>query len=499
MSATKPRRPRVRLFDPVVGQHKPKSRRNGAIFCVFAAIFLYVIYTKPAIPFFSSSGQQVTAKFAYAADIEPGRTPVDEYGVVVGEVTGEQRAPNGKGVILTMSLNAGSGVHLHSDATAALKWRTLLGLNYYVDLNPGSPNAPMLGGATIPENRTSSQVELDQVLEPLNSQGRQAVATMLDQFNKGFSDPTAVSGTLNAAGPAMKNLAEGLPGLRGTDPGTDLPNLIASADRWMGTLAAEEKTLGQLVDNGATTLSTTAANELDLGNTFNTAPAALQQTQATMVRLRTTLRILDPIARQLEPGASRLGRAASLASSAVEAARPLLAKLKPTLAAIRPSVNSLATTARNGLPVVDNLKPVLQRTLSTYIPWLNSTDDETKLKEYEAIGPTAASVSSVLGYGDQYGTLAGFEAGAGENAVGGQSPCSTYLTNPTVPLAEKVDCEALAQLLVSVFTGTSATSEHLKGGDVPSSLVDSLLDGSDLKSRLSGTVLAKLLKGGDFR
>ena len=467
---TKPRR-RGSLFDIQVGRYKPKLVRNGAIFSVFAALFLFIIYTKPSIPFLSGGGQTVTADFAYAADVVPGRTPVRVYGVEVGTVTGVQRNPNGKGVQVTMNV---SGVRLHSDAAANLQWRTLLGLNYYVALVPGSPSAPPLGNATIPESRTASQVELDQVLEPLNGAGRHALGTMIDQFDAGFSNPAALRQTFQSAGPAMRNLAAGLPGLRGTQPGTDLPKLIASTNRWMGALAAEDTTLGSMVSGGATALSVTAANRIDLGATFDNGPSALAQTQATMVRLRSTLTTLDPIARQLEPGALRLYRAAVQARAALTAATPLLATLKPTLAAIRPSVNSLATAARAGTPVIDSLTPVLQRTLTTYIPWLNSTDSETKLKEYEAVGPTLASVSSVLGYGDQYGTLAGFEAGFGENVVGGQSPCTTYLANPTVPLTQKVDCTALTQLLVGLLTGHSAATP-LPGSQVASRLVNSLL------------------------
>jgi virulence factor Mce-like protein len=462
------------MFDIQVGRYKPKLVRTGAIFSLFAALFLFIIYTKPSIPFISGGGQTVKADFKYAADIVPGRTPVRVHGVDVGTVTGVAFNPNGPGVQVTMSV---SGVRLHSDASVNLAWRTLLGLNYYVDLSPGSPSAPQLGNTTIPESHTSSQVELDQVLEPLNATGRHALGTMIDQFDAGFSNPTAVRQTLQTAGPAMRNLATGLPGLRGTQPGTDLPQLIATTNKWMGSLAAEDATLGSMVSSGATALSVTAVNRIDLGATFDNAPNALAQTQATMIRLRSTLSTLDPIARQLEPGAVKLYRAAVEARAALSAATPLLTTLKPTLAAIRPSVNSLSSAAKAGTPVIDNLTPVLERTLTTYIPWLNSTDPETKLKEYEAVGPTVASVSSVLGYGDQYGTLAGFEAGVGENVVGGVSPCSTFLADPTVPLTQKVDCTALTQLLVSLFTGTSPTTalSGLKVGSGLSGLVDSLL------------------------
>jgi phospholipid/cholesterol/gamma-HCH transport system substrate-binding protein len=483
MSATRPTaRPnrdggaprRRKLFEIQPGMHKPKLVRNGAIFVVLAAIFLFIIYTKPPLPLISGGGATIKADFDYAADVVPGRTPVRVLGVDVGVVTGIARLAGQRGVQLTMTLNDGTGVTVKQDASASLRWRTLLGLNYYVDLTPGSTSAPSLGDAVIPESRTHSQVEIDQVLQPLNAQGRQALTTMIDQFDAGFADPAAVRQTLHATAPAMRNLAAGLPGMRGTLPGQDLPALVTSTGRWMGAAARDEVALGGLIDNGAVALGVTAAQQLALGSTFDAAPDALAQTQATMARLKTTIAILNPIAQQLEPGALKLDRAARLARTAVSVATPLLRDLKPTLAAIRPSVNALARASRAGVPVIASLTPTLARVQNSFLPFLNQTDPETKLKNYEAVGPAVAGVSSAIALGDQYGTLAGFEAGFGENAVAGVSPCTTNLLNPTVPLQQKVDCQALVQMLTSIFTGSSPATP-LANSPVPAKLVDSVL------------------------
>jgi virulence factor Mce-like protein len=468
-----PRARRTSVFDPQPGQHKPKVVRNGAIFTLFVAVFLWILYTKPSIPFLSGGGTTIKADFAYAADLQPGYTPVRVLGVNVGVVSAVGRAPSGRGVEVSMTINSGAGVTVKQDASASLRWRTLLGLNYYVDLTPGSRSAPPLGHQVIPESRTSSQVELDQALEPLNAVGRQAVQTTIDQFDAGFADPAAVAGTIQNMAPAMKNLAAGLPALRGTAPG-DLPALVASTSKAMGALASEEVALGGMIDSGAVALGVTAAQRIDLGSTFDQAPNALQQTQATMARLRTTLSILEPIARQLRPGARRLDRAATLAQTAVSAATPLLGDLKPTLAAIRPSVTALAAAAKAGVPVINSLTPTLDRTTSSFLPFLNQTDPETKLKNYEAVGPAVASVDSATAWGDQFGTVANFEAGFGENTLGSISPCSTFLTDPTVPVQNKIDCQALSQLLVSILSGTSPTTP-LARSIVPQNLVNSLL------------------------
>jgi phospholipid/cholesterol/gamma-HCH transport system substrate-binding protein len=445
---------RRRLFEIQPGMHKPKLVRNGALFTVFVAIFLYVIYTKPPFPLISSSGTTVKADFAYAADVVPGRTPVRVLGVDVGTVTGISRMANLRGVQVTMSLHDGSGITVKRDASASLRWRTLLGLNYYVDLTPGSTSAPRLGDGVIPESSTSSQVELDQALQPLNAQGRQALQTMIDQFDAGFADPSAVRRTIQNTAPAMRNLALGLPGLRGTVPAQDLPALVTSTGRWMGAAARDEAALGGLIDNGAVALGVTAAQQLALGSTLDAAPGALQQTEATMARLRTTIATLNPIAQELEPGAVKLARAATLARTALSVATPLLSDLKPTLAAIRPSVNALAKAARAGVPVIASLTPTLDRVQTSFLPFLNQRDPETKLKQYEAVGPAVAGVSSAIALGDRFGTLAGFEAGFGENAGAGISPCSTNLLNPTVPAKNRADCQALVQMLESIYTGS---------------------------------------------
>jgi virulence factor Mce-like protein len=462
------------MFDIVPGQHRPNRIRTGAFFTLFIVVFLWIIYTKPSIPVLSGGGKDFKADFAYAANVRPGYTPVRVLGVDVGQVTGVAREPSGRGVRLTMTIDPGKGVSLHSDASASLRWRTLLGRNMYIDLNPGSPSAPGLGGQVIPQSHTDSQVELDQVLEPFDASGRAALKTWIDQFDAGFSDPAAVRQTVNRFGPAMTDLAAGLPGLRGTQPG-DLTSLVSNTSRAMGALARDEVSLGNLIDNGSTALGVTAAHQMSVGAIFDQAPAALGQTKATMSRLRTTLDTLDPVARRLEPGARKLGGAAALAQTALDAATPVLVDARPTLAAMRPSVVSLGKAARAGVPVLHSLSPVLDRTTTSFIPFLNTRNPETKLLNYEAVGPVAASVASAIGWGDSYATMADFEAVVGEGSFAG-SPCQTFLLDPNVPLQNKVDCTALAQVLGNILGGRKLTTplpgvSHL----VPQSLVTALL------------------------
>src|SRR5436190_1180011 len=174
-----------------------------------------------------------------------------------------------------------AGVKLHQDASLSLRWRTLLGRNMYVDLDPGSPSAPALPGNFIPRSRTSDQVELDTALEPLDAGGRRAFQTMINEFDRGFADPEAFAGTLDAAAPALRNAARGLEPLTGTQP-NDLRDLVGSTSRALGALARDEQALSGVLDHGQVALGATAARRADLADTVNTVPGALRDTRTTM-------------------------------------------------------------------------------------------------------------------------------------------------------------------------------------------------------------------------
>ena len=68
---------------------------------------------------------------------------------------------------------APNGLPIHADATADIRPRLFLEGNFYVDLHPGTPAAPVLStGGTLPASQTTGPVQLDRVLSTLNSNTR---------------------------------------------------------------------------------------------------------------------------------------------------------------------------------------------------------------------------------------------------------------------------------------------------------------------------------------
>jgi virulence factor Mce-like protein len=401
----------------------------------------------------------VKAHLANGANIRPGYTPVRVQGVEVGQVTKVERAPD-RGVIVTMKVLDGKGVTVHQDASAELRWRTLLGRNDYMDLEPGSASAPKLGDSIIPVNHTSTQTELDDVIEPLNAEGRQGFKTILNEFNKGFGKPADVGKTIEAVDPSLRQVAPGLRRLRGTNEG-DLTNLVRSTSRMMGALSRNELALGRLVTSGRVALGVTAAHAADIGGMLDEAPGAMRETRQTMTRLRGTLDVLDPLAKDLRPGARTLAPAAARARTTLRTLIPLLRDARPTLRDLSPSVRDLRTASIAGTPVLRDFMPTLQRVNKSFLPWLKDRNPENKLKNYELVGPALASGSTATSWGDANGVLANFEAGFGESAITTALPCRTFLTNPDVPVQDKIACELVTRAYVSLITGVPPDSPRL--------------------------------------
>jgi len=431
----------MKLFDRAPGQFRPNLVVRGVVVVALFGAIMIVLYGR-GIPFLSGGGTTVKAIFASAPlNARPGKTLVRVRGVNVGQVTSVQPAPDGNGVLITMQLDDTHGYTLHADTSANLYWRTLLGFNYYIQLDPGSSSTPPLGDRTIPLSRTTSQVMIDQVLDAVNAPSRAGIRTMLSQFDRGFAQPAPVDRTIGKLAPAMNTIAPGLSALDGTQPG-DLTTVVRGTSRLLGTLARSEYDLGHLIDSANTALAVTAARDTAIGQTLQLAPATMQQTQGTMARLRQTLDALNPLADHLVPGARELAPASVVLEPALRQLRGVLTEARPLLSELRPALGHLQTAAVQGAPLLTGLAPTLARTNNVLIPWLNQTNANTNLKNYEAIGPTFATVDSSAAMFDGYSHIQRFGAADAVSAnSAGFLPCNTNVGTLTT------NCDQLGTLL----------------------------------------------------
>lgn len=273
---------------PVVELQKSNPVRFGIVVLVITAIVVYFGFTK-RIPF--THGFRLKGVFATAVNVSP-KSPVRVAGVVVGTVSSIQRVGN-TGVV-TMEITKG-GLPIHRDATLKIRARILLEGNWFVDLEPGTPSSPTVSsGYTIPITHTSDPVQLDQILDALNTDTRTNLQTFLAEFGSALTrKPTpaqnaeqnpAVYG-LNAAQALKKTYFDSPQALKGAAivnqalggvEQHDLSKMIAGIEKFTAKLNVHEQQLGEFVGNFNTFLGTLASQSTSLSATVAELPGTLQ-------------------------------------------------------------------------------------------------------------------------------------------------------------------------------------------------------------------------------
>ena len=399
-------------IDIVPSRHRTRPVLTGTVVIVVLLLAVVGAATRK-VPLLPKGGRTVQAQFASANQVS-NRTVVRAGGIDVGRVDKVTAGSDPRRASLVTMRITDDAIKLHSDASAQIRWRTLFGGLMYIDLHPGSPSAPPLGDRPIPVRRTSNQVELDQLLQPYDGGTAQAQRNLLQGMRDGLADPQGTIRTIHALAPTLRTVDRGLTPLRGRDAG-DLRALVAATSRTVRGLD-DAQALQVLVDGLDGSLGVTAARRRQLGQFLELSPASLKSTFTTMRRLRTTLGHLDPLAAQLRPGARALAPAARTTTPAVLQLRGALRESRPLLRSARPAFAALGRASANGVPLMQDLQPALERLDAELLPWLRKRDDGTRLRNYESIGPFWSTLAMAAGEYDSEGYRIRFTVPTGRNS-----------------------------------------------------------------------------------
>jgi phospholipid/cholesterol/gamma-HCH transport system substrate-binding protein len=313
---------------------------NVAIAIVFILIFTigpYLAFTKH-VPF-TSHGYEVKAAFSNSANIATN-SPVRIAGVDVGKVISTSRDGDNTTVSFTVD---GSGRPIHDDAFAAIRPRIFLEGNFFLDLDPGSPSAPeMDSGGTIPVSRTSTAVQIDEILTALQSPVRADLGRLLEGYGtaltnkpsaeedttqlpevKGKSGAEALNGAFRYGGDAGRYSAQVTNALLGTQQ-RDLSKLVSSSGRAFGALSSRQRDLQGLIVNFNTFTGALASQSSNLSATVRLLAPTLRVTHASLVSLNRSLPPLRSYAIELRPAVAEL-------PGLISASKPFLAQVRPLL------------------------------------------------------------------------------------------------------------------------------------------------------------------------
>jgi ABC-type transporter Mla subunit MlaD len=261
-------------------------------------------------------------------------SPVRIAGVDVGQVTGTSAEGDLTKVAFTLQSN---GLPVHKDATATIRDRLFLEGGYYIQLDPGSPSAPVAGdGWTIPTSNTSYPVQFFQLLSTFDVATRASLENTLNTLNEGFSAPSycasGASTTLSTEenpcpadahpvqepssltnsgiggfkaavpqlAPALKDIAWVSQGLHGTQPG-DVERFLSSASDVTSTLDGTSPQLADFVTSLNRTSSALASADGALAQSVSGVDQTLQVAPATLSAVDHSLPPLASLANALSP------------------------------------------------------------------------------------------------------------------------------------------------------------------------------------------------------
>jgi phospholipid/cholesterol/gamma-HCH transport system substrate-binding protein len=223
---------------------------------------------------------------------------------------------------------------LTEGTTAIVRATSLSGIaNRYVSLAPGPSNAPELGdGATIPADKTTAPVDLDQLFDALDERTRRGLQDVI-QGSAGI-----YAGNASQSRKTYKYFAPSLQASQRlfaelTRDQRVFSEFLVSGSRVLGAVAERRDDLSALTENANTALGAIARENEAFDRSLVALPPALRQANTTFVNLRAALDDLDP----------------------------LVATSKVATRDLAPFLRDLGAIARKGTPVAHNLRFAFNR------------------------------------------------------------------------------------------------------------------------------------------
>ena len=359
----------------------------GLIMVVVIGAASFVAYTKE-LPW--NDPYEVTAIFPSGQKLRASN-PVRIAGVNVGEVSkiellseedeSDETAatnaealdsPEGGGVAVTMALEE-SALPLHEDALFKIRPRLFLEGNYFIDLQPGSPSAPVVDeNHTFPVNRTSYSVQLDQVLTTLQYDVRKNLQTLLQEFGSALQVHGGADGLrqLNKAGPNLQYSAQVAESTRGEQEG-DLRGMISGLSRVLGGLSRSEANLRELVTNFRVFTGSFAVESEALGRAIEQLPQTLRAAQPVFDNLNESFPYVRAFAREALPGVRTSPESLRASRPFIEQLRLLMSppELQGLVADLRPTVPRLWQLGRGNIDLFKETRAFSSCFNEVIVPW----------------------------------------------------------------------------------------------------------------------------------
>lgn len=299
----------------------------------------------PGRSYFTIRGQ-----FAFADNITP-HSEVRVGGRLVGQVL-NPRVKDGKAVV---DLQLDPAIKpIRSDTRLAVRPKSAVGVRY-IDMTLGTRGQPLTAGQMIPASQTGSPVELDQVLNSLDSDTRARTQTMIRELGTGAAGR---GDDMNAGLAVAPHFLRGLGSVATTMHRGDIHRFVTSAEAAASAVAPVSDTYAQGFTPEARAMRPFWRQGDDLRSTLDTAPPALRATQAGLAATDPLLTQVGGFAREGRPTLAALPDALGQTTRMLRTAKAPLRQTDETLdltsRAVPPTVALLRRLGRD-LPDLDQM------------------------------------------------------------------------------------------------------------------------------------------------
>jgi phospholipid/cholesterol/gamma-HCH transport system substrate-binding protein len=442
-----------------VRRRRPRSPvAIGVGALVVIAVLVFLGFTKD-IPF--TRPFEVNAVFQSANSIRTG-SPVRIAGVDVGKVKAIEPQDGGDGAVVVLQIDD-DGLPLHSDATAKIRPRIFLEGNFFVDLEPGSPEAPELeDGDTIAVTQTATPVQLDEVLTALQSDARQDLKDVLDGLAVALtSEPTAAEDAdadPSARGQtaaesfndayddipdAERSTAQVLEGLLGAEPTRDLSRLLDGTARTTGALIRNENALRDLITNFNATMAAFAAESGNLRESVRELAPTLETANRTLTALNEAFPPTRAFAREILPGVRETPATIDAALPWIAQARPLVGanELGGVASELAPATRDLARVTAGSLDLLPQTDLASKCARDVLLPTGDVVIEDEFTTGVENYKEFFYALVGLAGEGQNFdgnGLYVRFHTGGGANRITlGRPPSQLFGNNVGTPLGNR--------------------------------------------------------------
>jgi virulence factor Mce-like protein len=360
-------------------RHKgPTYFQAGLLTLAVVVVGTYFAFTK-SIPF--QGHYTVKAAFKSANNIRPN-SHVRIAGVTVGKVTSVEHLGGGEEAAIVEMRIDDKGLPIHTDATAQIRPRIFLEGNFFVDLHPGSPSAPVIDdGGTLPINQTAAPVQIDQVLTSLQTDTRKDLQKLLRELGRGLSGRgvRGFNASMKYWEPAYRDGAIVNRASLGEQP-TDLGDYVRDAGIAAAGIDRDPAALRELITTFNTTAAAFAREDDDLADAIAELPRTLAAARPALAALNSSFPPLRRFIRDFRPAVRSSGPALDASLPFAKELRGLVkaSELRGLVKDLRAAVPSLAALTRASVPLQNQVGLASSCQNEVILPWTkDSIQDPT--------------------------------------------------------------------------------------------------------------------------